>query len=135
VLGYDWLRTHNHMVCHWELKTLVTKCTWKGLNLTRNHLWQSHLSKWQNGTRAIISGLWLWCSKLKNISTIAPPSIIQEVLSEYQDVFAEATELPPQREYDHSIPLIPGAVPVNSRSYIYSPLHKDKIERHVKYLL
>jgi hypothetical protein len=22
VLGYDWLKTHNPMVCHWELKTL-----------------------------------------------------------------------------------------------------------------
>jgi hypothetical protein len=90
------------------------------------------VAKWHKGNHIWV---WLWCSKLKNISTIAPPSIIQEVLSEYQDVFAEATELPPQREYDHSIPLIPGAVPVNSRSYIYSPLHKDKIERHVKYLL
>jgi hypothetical protein len=22
VLGYDWLKTHIPMVCHWELKTL-----------------------------------------------------------------------------------------------------------------
>jgi hypothetical protein len=22
VLGYDWLKTHSPMVCHWELKTL-----------------------------------------------------------------------------------------------------------------
>jgi hypothetical protein len=22
ILGYDWLKQHSHMVCHWELKTL-----------------------------------------------------------------------------------------------------------------
>jgi hypothetical protein len=22
ILGYDWLRTHRPMICHWELKTL-----------------------------------------------------------------------------------------------------------------
>jgi hypothetical protein len=22
ILGYDWLSTHSHMVCHWDLKTL-----------------------------------------------------------------------------------------------------------------
>jgi hypothetical protein len=43
--------------------------------------------------------------------------------------------LPPIRTYDHSITLIPGAVPVNSRPYRYSPLHKDEIERQVKELL
>lgn len=43
--------------------------------------------------------------------------------------------MPPIRTYDHSIPLIPGAVPVNSRPYRYSRLHKDEIERQVKELL
>jgi hypothetical protein len=37
--------------------------------------------------------------------------------------------------YDHHIPLIHGAVPVNSRPYKYSPLHKDKIEKQVTGLL
>jgi hypothetical protein len=69
------------------------------------------------------------------ITVVAPPSIIQVVLLEYQDVFAEPAELPPHREYDHVIPMVPGIVHVNSRSYRYSPLHKDKIERQVKSLL
>ena len=33
------------------------------------------------------------------------------------------------------IPILPNAVPVNSKPYRYSPLHKDEIERQVKELL
>jgi hypothetical protein len=44
-------------------------------------------------------------------------------------VFEVPTQLPPARVYDHHIPLVPGAVPVNSRPYRYSHLHKDEIEK------
>ena len=64
-----------------------------------------------------------------------PPKEIQDLLSEYADVFATPQELPPRRVYDHTIPLIPNAVPVNSRPYRYSPHHKDEIERQVKEML
>jgi hypothetical protein len=50
-------------------------------------------------------------------------------------VFEDPKELPPHRAYDHSIALLPGSIPVNSRPYHYSPLHKDEIERQVKNLL
>lgn len=57
------------------------------------------------------------------------------ILEEFKDVFAAPTELPPTRVYDHHIPLLPGSIPVNSRPYRYSPLHKTKIERQVTELL
>jgi hypothetical protein len=50
-------------------------------------------------------------------------------------VFAAPTELPPHREYDHTIYLSPRVVPFNSRPYRYSPMHKDEIERQVRALL
>ena len=56
-------------------------------------------------------------------------------MAAYQDVFAEPKSLPPERHYDHAIPILPNAVPVNSKPYRYSPLHKDEIERQVKELL
>lgn len=43
--------------------------------------------------------------------------------------------LPPSREFDSLIPLLPRAIPYNARSYLYSPLHKDEIERQVWALL
>ena len=64
-----------------------------------------------------------------------PPKEIQDLLLQYADVFAAPQELPPTRVYDHTIPLLPNAVPVNSRPYRYSPQHKDEIERQVKEML
>lgn len=62
-------------------------------------------------------------------------SELQQLLQEFQDVFEEPKNLPPPRAYDHHIPLIPGAVPVNSKPYRYSPLHKNEIEKQVQELL
>lgn len=63
------------------------------------------------------------------------PPVIQQVLTEFSDVFAEPTKLPPHRQYDHAISLEPGAAPVNCRPYRYSPLQKDEIERQVSEML
>jgi hypothetical protein len=70
----------------------------------------------------------------EEVATPTPP-IIAEVLQEFQDIFTTPTILPPHRVHDHIIPLVPGVVPVNTRPYRYSPLHKDEIERQVKDLL
>jgi hypothetical protein len=68
-------------------------------------------------------------------SIVAPPPPISQVLEEFKDVFDAPSELSPHRDYDHSIPLLLDVVPVNSRPYHDSPLHKDEIERQVKALL
>ena len=57
-----------------------------------------------------------------------PPNI-QKVLSEYKDVFAEPSMLPPRRQYDHGIHLEPSIVPINTKPYRYSPAQKDEIEK------
>jgi hypothetical protein len=63
------------------------------------------------------------------------PQSIQWLLQEYTDLFTDPKSLPPPRVYDHAIPLQPGAVPVNSRPYRYSPQHKIEIERQLQELL
>jgi hypothetical protein len=72
---------------------------------------------------------------LSDITKQDIPAPVAQVLSEFQDVLAESTELPPHMQYDPTIPLLPNDAPVNSRPYRYSPLHKDEIERQVKQLL
>ena len=57
------------------------------------------------------------------------------MLDQYQDVFHKPNQLPPKRIYDHHIPLLPNAIPVNSRPYRYSPFHKTEIEKQVQELL
>jgi len=56
-------------------------------------------------------------------------------LDKYQEIFQDPKKLPPERAYDHTIPLLPMAIPVNARPYRYSPLHKDEIERQVREML
>jgi hypothetical protein len=60
---------------------------------------------------------------------------IQGLFKEFVDIFTVPTQLPPARQFDHHIPLVLGAVPVNSKPYRYSPFHKDEIERQVTALL
>jgi hypothetical protein len=64
-----------------------------------------------------------------------PPLAIQQVIQEFVNLFVEPTLLPPHRDYDHTIPLVPGSVAVNARPYIYSSQHKDGIVKQVKSLL
>lgn len=56
--------------------------------------------------------------------SIGPSWQLQELLSEFSDVFEDPKALPPVRVFDHVVPLLPGAIPVNSRPYRYSPFHK-----------
>ncbi|GJT10314.1 ty3-gypsy retrotransposon protein [Tanacetum coccineum] len=57
------------------------------------------------------------------------------LLSEFEDVFAIPTTLPPQRTHDHKIPLKEGTQPINIRPYRHPPTQKDAIKVMVKELL
>jgi hypothetical protein len=57
------------------------------------------------------------------------------VLKQFEHLFAEPTELPPRRECDHKIPLVPGASHVSVRQYCYSPALKYEIETQVSNML
>ena len=50
-------------------------------------------------------------------------------------MFAPPAGYPPARPFDHAIPLIPGASPVQVRPYRYPPSVKDEIERQVTKML
>jgi len=63
------------------------------------------------------------------------PSTITKVLETYSGIFAEPTELPPERLIDHRIPLLPGSSPVNVRPYRYPHFQKQEIDRLIRELL
>jgi hypothetical protein len=50
-------------------------------------------------------------------------------------VFQEPQQLPPQRSFDHSIPLVQGVKPINIKPYRYSPEQKNEIEAQIKHML
>ncbi|GKE07481.1 ty3-gypsy retrotransposon protein [Tanacetum coccineum] len=60
---------------------------------------------------------------------------INELLESYQEVFATPTSLPPQRQQDHIIPLLPNTPPINIRPYKYPLSQKDVVEAMVKELM
>ena len=140
ILGYDWLQPHSPMSCHWEARTISFMHNGKSVTLQGvqppeaqvTAVSSDTLLKWTKGND-------IWAYALVDYvpadTAPAPPPAIQQLLSKYQDVFAAPHTLPPSRRYDHTIPLIPGAVPVNARPYRYSPAHKDEIEKQVRQLL
>ena len=63
------------------------------------------------------------------------PKTVKEMLAQHQRVFGPITGLPPSRDIDHAIQLIPGASPVNVRPYRYPHILKNEIERLVQEML
>lgn len=143
VLGMDWLAAHSPMNYHWLEKTIKFDVDGKQVHLqgvrpsdlppiSELDAYELHRMEVSNdiGTAALV--------------TVAPPGTapdkqvppnIQKVLSEFDDVFAEAAALPPRHQYDHGIHLEPGATPINTRPYHYSPAQKNEIEKQVHDML
>jgi hypothetical protein len=61
--------------------------------------------------------------------------VVEDLLEQFSGVFKVPNSLPPYRDCDHVISLLPGSALVNCRPYRYSPLQKDEIERQVKEML
>lgn len=60
---------------------------------------------------------------------------VQALLEKFSTAFEEPKGLPPRRQYDHTIPLLPGATPVAVRPYKVAPHLKTEMEKQVKELL
>jgi len=56
-------------------------------------------------------------------------------MQDFKSVCDPPSELPLVRPYDHTIPLVQGARPVNIRPYRYPPALKDEIEAQVTQML
>ena len=140
ILGYDWLKRNSPMTCNWADHSvefchqghMIKLQGVPAQPLSLSAVSADSVVKWHKG-----NDVWalaaLQCGDSPPSSS--PPPELTSFLSEFADVFQKPTTLPPHRTYDHFIPLFPDAIPVNSRPYIYSPLHKDEIERQIKELL
>lgn len=141
ILGMDWLMDHSPMQVDWIQKTLTI--TWRQQSVTL----QGILSEMEQCVcisaqqfqelkdRQAISHLIQLCAVFESVPHESVPTEIQQVLSNFAHVFDEPSGLPPSRAFDHSIPLMTGALPVNVRPYRYTPTQKDEIELQVKEML
>ncbi|KAK1662215.1 hypothetical protein QYE76_050374 [Lolium multiflorum] len=72
------------------------------------------------------------CPVSDSVEADAMPYEIEVLLKEHEECFATPKGLPPSRAFDHKIPLMAGAQPVNVKPYRYNPQQKDEIERQIK---
>jgi hypothetical protein len=82
-----------------------------------------------------VANLVQFCLVTDDVQTEIIPEAVQKLLADNVSIFDEPEGLQPQRPFDHTIPLIPGAMPVNVRPYRYTPSQKDEIENQVQEML
>lgn len=142
IIGMDWLQSHNPMGIDWIGKRLAF---WEHDKLVLLKGIQAPVGSCQEVDPRVLVKMLQQASVANvveimstNMETNAEenlPADIAQVLTEFGEVFAEPEGLPPQRQFDHSIPLVPGAKPVNVRPYRYSPAQKDEIEKQIAKML
>lgn len=143
VLGMDWLSQFSPMTCDWAAKQL--QFSYKGSPISLqgmsvpdsigpvNEVSVVQVLKWTKG-----NDVWAVAVVEQSSEVIAPSSSfpeIQALLQEFQSVFQDSTTLPPHRVLDHTIALVPNAVPVNAHPYRYSPAQKDETKCQVSDML
>jgi hypothetical protein len=143
ILGMDWLESQNNgkMWVNWKKKTMRFKH--EGTRITLRGV-QNSLDSCTAISAATLQGL-VQSGDICQLIELSPvtddtisatveqlPSMVQQVLHKYNALFQEPTTLPPHRKFDHQIPLLPGATPVNMKPYRYAPHQKTEIEKQVQ---
>nr|ADX31265.1 unknown [Triticum aestivum] len=141
IVGMDWLESCGPMWIDWSAKQLIFNHGGQQIQLAGV---QTQLRQVQPISSAQLCALeeanavaHIICLHAVGDDVVVEhiPVEVQAVLQEYSVVFEKPTDLPPHRAWDHAIPIIPGAKPVNIRPYRYTPEQKTEIELQVKEML
>lgn len=127
ILGMDWLAKFSPMKVDWKDK-------WMQIPLNNSTAVLIGSPEYQP-SELLFQLLSLQQAEQAKPDLTGFPLDIQHILLQHPAVCSPPAELPPIRPYDHSIPLIQGARPVNIRSYRYPPALKDEIEAQVSQML
>ncbi|XP_035551066.1 uncharacterized protein LOC109020622 [Juglans regia] len=139
VLGVDWLETLGTIA--WNFHELSMKFLYLGKNvellgpklegLTLAKGEKSMLTSMQRG-----KGLCLQLVSETNVlRTSGGGDKMQQLISQFAQVFEIPKGLPPSRPQDHRIPLKEGTQPITARPYRYPHYQKSKFEKIVAELL
>ena len=134
LVGLDWLSAHNPRV-NWDSGSLNVSdedCSyvWKSVNSDAEHHTDSLtiLLCTARQVRAHPAENENYANYVFTISQATedkpPPPLapaVQSLLQEFPEVQQEPTSLPPNRSYQHAIPLMEGAQPVRESPYAYNP--------------
>lgn len=127
ILGMEWLEDFSPMWIDWKRKKMTF--TYVGNRITLVGV-KEQLDQCKPVTAKQLKGLaksgaiaqlvQLCSLEEAKLDQQIPPKI-QQVLESYKNRFQELDTLPPHRQFDHGIPLMPGTKPVNLKPYRYSP--------------
>ncbi|GJY94660.1 putative mitochondrial protein [Tanacetum coccineum] len=140
VLGIQWLATLGDMQCNF--KKLIMKFNHKGRQLVLRGMNNTHVH-WMQGNERMLKqaelssmALCVYPVQLCQMESVGSVSAeVEQVLTQFDEVFEVPKDLPPQRSHDHQIPLMPNTPPINVRPYRHPPNQKDAIEGMVKELM
>jgi hypothetical protein len=126
IVGMDWLARFSPMQVDWHEKWLL---------IPYNGSFQLLHGEFQSlPPGSVIQIQALLPDATKSEAPTYPPEFTV-LLQEFQSVFLPPQGYLPPRDCEHSIPLLPGAAPVNIRPYRYPPAIKDEIERQISEML
>jgi hypothetical protein len=139
ILGMEWLDTLGPMWIDWHKKTFRIKQDGQRLTIRGA---KDKTTGCDPITRQELQQLMEQCAvaHMVELCTVQPaqtahPECIAEVLLTHKQCFEPPKGLPPHREFDHKITLMPGVQPINVKPYRYSPQQKDEIEKQIKDML
>jgi hypothetical protein len=140
VLGIQWLQSLGTMAFNFQELFMKFSLEGKEIEL-RGITWKlgkviisSDMTKLlKNWHQGIIAQL---CSLDVQTSKPSTPQDLQRIIDKHSKVFENIPKgLPPTRNHDHEIHLIPRSVPPNIRPYRYPYAQKSEIERMVEEML
>ena len=110
ILGYDWLKLHSPMTCHWDppivefmhMGQLTQLAGVQSPPLALSAISANSLVKLSKGND-------VWAMALVNfVEQVTSPLVpeLNALLQEFEDMFTKPNTLPPSQVYDHTIPLL-----------------------------
>lgn len=137
VLGVHWLATlgnvltnyqHLSMDFIWQQQHITSRgdSTSKAEPISFDQLKHLHTT---NTIASFFQNLHLIPSSKSPTTPTPVPQSLQSLLLEFSEIFSEPDTLPPYRNIDHRIPLIPNTAPISSRPYRYPHSQKNEIDK------
>lgn len=140
LLGMDWLEQFSPMQVNWIDKWMEITVAGQSIRLQGIVPQTSHCTSItpEQYLGMVRQGSLMYSVQLTTADPVTKepiPAEVQSLIDSFQTIFAEPSSLPPKRYCDHTIPLIPGAAPVNLRPYRFNPALKNEIEQQVSDML
>jgi hypothetical protein len=140
ILGVNWFTLHNPVTFDFVGRKLTIDMEGDAATFSDHLIPNTNLLILSEECSKLIeqgaSGYFLF-QGTDNSEEPTPPihDALASLLEQFQDISSAPEGLPPKREIDHHIPLLPGTTPPNIRPYRMSHSQKNTIEAIIKQML